>query len=266
MRKACLILFAALLTLSACEWGKPPVAEENIFTDTLTYQYKTISERGPDCGNKPDSDCTHITIKYPEFKGHANLNDTIKSKLLNIFMAEKPDTSFSEYTKNFINQYIEFKKDDPRTDIFFVLESYSKVVLQDSGLVTLEIGGYNFQGGAHGGAYTGYINWDTKADKNLTLDDILTDGYHTDLTKIAEGLFRKEEKLTDTSSLANDYFFKDNRFALNENFLVTPLGLKFLYNQYEIKPYAAGQTELLVPYAQIKKLMRPNTVVSHYVK
>jgi hypothetical protein len=47
----------------------------------------------------------------------------------------------------------------------------------------------------------------------------------TELTKIAEQIFRKNEKLTDTSSLARDYFFKDNKFALNENYSITPAGI-----------------------------------------
>jgi hypothetical protein len=93
----------------------------------------------------------------------------------------------------------------------------------------------------------------------------LVDGYHSELTKIAEQIFRKNEKLTDTSSLARDYFFKDNKFALNENYSITPAGFKFVYNQYEIKPYAAGKTELLLPYSQIKKLMRPQSVAAQYI-
>jgi hypothetical protein len=86
------------------------------------------------------------------------------------------------------------------------------------------------------------------------------------LTKVADSIFRKQENLTPTASLKNDYFFKGDQFSLNKNFLITPLGLKFLYNQYEIKPYAAGQTVLDIPYAQIKTLLQPGTVVDRYIK
>ena len=55
-------------------------------------------------------------------------------------------------------------------------------------------------------------------------------------------------------------------FALNDNFLVTPVGIRFLYNEYEIKSYAEGQTELLIPYNKIKSLLRPQSVVSQYLK
>ncbi|GAA4307372.1 hypothetical protein GCM10023149_00910 [Mucilaginibacter gynuensis] len=257
----------SLLALGSCQWGNTPTQTDGILKDTLTYQYQTLKERAPDCGNKPDSACTVVTLNYPEFAGKKALNDSIKRNLLTMFMlSEKPDTSLKSMAAHFIKSYLDAKKDDPRTQMFYTLDSHAKLIAQDSALVALEVGGYTYQGGAHGGSYTGYINWDIKKDKSVTLSDILVAGYNDKLTKIAEGIFRKNEKLSDTASLANDYFFKDNKFALNNNFSLTPLGIKFLYNQYEIKPYAAGQTELLVPYGDIKSLLQPNSVVSQYVK
>jgi len=130
----------------------------------------------------------------------------------------------------------------------------------------LEVGGYIFEGGAHGHTLSFFFNWNTKARKSIELADILKKGYQDSLNKVAESIFRKNEKITDSASLALDYFFKDNKFTLNNNFLITPVGIRFLYNQYEIKPYAAGQTNLLIPYAKIKSLLLPHTVVSQYIK
>ncbi|MES2064783.1 MAG: DUF3298 domain-containing protein [Bacteroidota bacterium] len=260
-------MLLAALGLSSCKWGEPQKqAPPAIFTDTVAYTYQAIHERAADCGSKPDSACTVVDIKYPVFKGTPVLNDTVKHKLLNIFMlGEKPDTSLSSLAKNFLKSYTDAKKDDPRTEMFYTLESYVKVIRQDSALLALEYGGYSYQGGAHGGSFTGFVNWNVKTDKPVTLGDILVDGYKPQLTKIAEKIFRKDEKLTDTSSLANDYFFKDNKFALNENYSITPAGIRFVYNQYEIKPYAAGQTELIIPYSQLKTLMRPKSAASQYI-
>jgi hypothetical protein len=261
------LLCLMVLGLSSCEWGSMPKKEDHpIFKDTLVYTYKTIHERAADCGNKPDSACTVVKIKYPEFKGQTVLNDTVESKLLNIFMlSEKPDTSLKDLTKDFLKAYTDFKKSHTKTEMFYELDTYAKVILQDSALVSLEYGGYTFQGGAHGASFTGFINWNPKANKEILLKDILVDGYNAQLTKIAESIFRKDEKLADTASLAGNYFFKDNKFALNENYAITPLGLRFMYNQYEIKPYAAGQTKLFIPYTHIKTLLRPNSVAAQFI-
>ncbi|RYU92187.1 DUF3298 domain-containing protein [Mucilaginibacter terrigena] len=262
------ILLLAVLALSSCEWGAPAKKEPNaVFTDTVAYTYQKIYERAADCGNKADSACTIVKITYPQFKDKAVLNDTVKNKLIRMFIMDdsKPDTSLKNMAADFLKSYTDFKEDDPRTEMFFTLDTYAKVIGQDSALIALEYGGYTFQGGAHGASFTGFINWDGKTNKNVTLDDIFTNGYQPQLSKIAEKIFRKDEKLTDTSSLARDYFFKDNKFALNDNYSITPAGIRFVYNQYEIKPYAAGQTELLLPWAQIKTLMRPQSAASQYI-
>ncbi|PAW94164.1 hypothetical protein CKK33_11950 [Mucilaginibacter sp. MD40] len=261
--------FLSVVLLSACQFTTPTNKQSHdIFNDTLVYQYQALHERATDCGNKPDSSCTAVNIKYPVFKDARMLNDTITKRLTQMFLMDDkmPDTSVTAMAKKFIQAYDDFKKNEPKSAIYYTLDSYAKVLLQDSALVTLECGGYTFQGGAHGASYTGFINWNPKVGKNINLNDIIAEGKYNELTKVAEGIFRKNEKLADTASLARDYFFKDNKFALNNNFSVTPTGLRFIYNQYEIKPYAAGKTELLIPYSSIKNILRPNTAVSQFVK
>ncbi|MEN0053994.1 MAG: DUF3298 domain-containing protein [Mucilaginibacter sp.] len=269
MKTTYLICFIALsFTVASCQWGVPKkAAEATTEHDTLAYTYKSVHERAADCGNKPDSGCTVVKIKYPVFTGQQKLNDSVVRNLTSLFaMDGRRDTSIELMTKNFLKSYTDFKKTDPRSAMYFDLDLYATVLFQDSSLTALGVGGYTFQGGAHGSSATFFINWDTKANKNIRLDDLFKPDYHDQLKAIAEKLFRKSEKLNDTASLARDYFFKDNKFALNDNFSVTPTGLKFVYNQYEIKPYAAGITTLVIPYSPIKSLLRPNTVVAKYIK
>ncbi|MDB5148361.1 MAG: hypothetical protein JWQ57_2381 [Mucilaginibacter sp.] len=265
MKNLCLLFFV-VIGLSSCQWGVPKKVTEKP-VDTLHYTYKTIKAKAADCGGKPDSSCTVVKINYPFFDSAKTLNDTITRKLTVMFaMDGKPDSSLELMTQKFLKAYADFRKTDPRSGMFFTLDDSVKLIHQDSSLTTLQVSGYSYQGGAHGGSFTGFINWDVKAGKNLRLDDIFAAGYHEKLTTIAEGIFRKNEKLADNASLADNYFFKDNKFALNENFSITPIGVKFLYNQYEIKPYAAGITTLFIPYAQIKSLLQPGSVVSQFIK
>lgn len=267
MKKICGICFIALaFAFTSCQWGVTPKVENEAVKDTLKYAYKTIHQRAQDCGNKPDSTCTVVSVKYPLFEDRQALNDSVKRRLISLFyMDGKPDSTLELVSKKLFTDYEDFKKADS-SEMFFTLDSYAKVLMQDSSITTLEIGGYTFKGGAHGASFTGFINWNTRANKSITLNDLFIPGYADKLKAIAEGIFRKNEKLSDTSSLARDYFFKDNKFALNNNFSVTPLGLKFVYNEYEIKPYAAGITELFIPYSQLKPLLQPNSVVGKFAK
>lgn len=257
---AALFLFIGTIT-AACNWSKSPKHVPAITKDTLAYQYQTFKQRADDCGNKPDSACTVISIKYPVFSGESALNDTVMHHVTSLFrISEDEGKSLSALAEQFMDTYHK----DKHRQIPYTLSTQVTVVRQDSNLVAMELSGYNFMGGAHGSSIISFINWNTATKHQITLADILTDGYEEPLTAIAEKIFRKQENLSDTASLKTDYFFTDGRFSLNHNYLITPVGIRFLYNQYEIKPYAAGQTSLLIPYTAIKSLLKPNTVISQY--
>jgi hypothetical protein len=253
--------------LFACQWGVPHNKTKPAITiDTLVYSYKTIKERASDCGNKPDSSCTVAKITYPVFVDRNALNDSVINKLTRAYYNGKPANTVDEQAKSFVKFYEDDaagKADHPEAP--YTLESNAAVIRQDSGLVTIQVDRYAYTGGAHGSDYTGFINWSTKDNKAIQLSDILKDGYRDKLTPVGEKIFRAQEKLSDTGSLAN-YLFANGKFTLNNNFLVTPIGIRFLYNEYEAKPYSEGPTELLIPYVQIKSLLRPNTVISQYIK
>lgn len=241
-------------SLASCNWSATGNDEPAITTDTLIYTYKIIKQRAVDCAEKPDSACIVAKIKYPIFPGQKVLNDTISQHLLLQFgIADKSGNSLQQLA----DQYLKAGKD-------FKLNISTDVIRQDSSILLIQLSGYRFSGGAKGYYLTNFINWNTKAKKKIALEDILVDGYQKELNIIGEKIFRKEEKLSDSTSLKPAYLFKDGKFSLNNTFLITPIGIRFLYNQNEIKPYPAAETNLLIPYSQIKSLLRPNTVVTQY--
>ena len=85
-----------------------------------------------------------------------------------------------------------------------------------------------------------------------------------ELTAIGESIFRKDENLSSTANLENEYFFENSKFYLPQNFYISDKGLVFLYNPYEIKPYVAGTTELIIPFSSLKNIVKPNTILSSY--
>src|SRR5690606_12490211 len=126
----------------------------------------------------------------------------------------------------------------------------------------LLIESYIYTGGAHGGSFLSYINWDNQARKQISIYEVLKPGSEDSLRVIAEKIFRRNEGISSTDPL-KQYFFEDNKFVLNNNYLFSPEGIKFLYNEYEIKPYSSGRTELLIPYEAIRHLLKPESAISH---
>lgn len=253
------------LLLSACFNNTGKRQKPDITTDTLTYAYQNIKETATDCSTKPDSTCTTANIKYPVFVEQSALNDTLTRSMLKLFDSD-PDKDLQTLAKSFITSYDAWKKAHKAATSHFKLNLNAIVVHQDSSLLCLRMDGTSLAGNKHPIALTKFINWNTKAEKPILLDSILIKGSYTKLTAIAESIFRKQENLKDTSSLARDYFFKGGKFSLNNNFIITQVGIRFLYNQYEIKPYNAGTTDLFIPYSQIKALLKPNTVLAQYIK
>lgn len=221
------ILFVMIAcSLASCQWGTSTEDKPAITTDTLQFVYKHTKHK--EAGLQTD-------ISYPIFKNQPVLDDSLNNYLTN-------ETATGN--RNF----------------------HAVVIRQDSSLTIIEINEiFKGPGKSAKNTITYFINWNTKKSGIIKLSDILNGQYPDQLNKIAETIFRKNENLSATASLSG-YSFKNGQFALNNNFLITPIGLKFLFNSGEAKPDSYGQVILFIPYSQILTLLRPNTVIDQYHK
>jgi hypothetical protein len=273
------ILFASLVILlwSACSgnkqqptavgnWAaKTTVTTKGRSKDTLTYTVKKIEAEAHDCAEKKEEMCSEANIEYLVFSGRPKLNAFIANKLIWICSSDDDKTTnVDSLGKNFINMYYKYKKQNPNFTNGFLLGADVSITDQNSETITLNIAQDEFTWGAHGSHMYLFINWDKKRDQSIALTDIFVDNYEGPLRKIAEGILRKQENL-DARAPLSDHLLID-KFVLNNNFHISPKGVSFFYNEYEIKSYADGPTDLLIPFQSIKHLLRPNTVISQYIK
>ncbi len=121
---------------------------------------------------------------------------------------------------------------------------------------TLSFESNGYSGGAHGYYTVTYTNVDIRTKKSLSLQDLFLPGSQKRLYQVALSYYKTARNLNPSQSLTQDGWF-ENRFRFAENFAITPYGLYFLYNQYEIKPYAEGQTSFFLPYGAIGDLIDP---------
>jgi hypothetical protein len=94
----------------------------------------------------------------------------------------------------------------------------------------------SFTGGAHGSYSTVYRNF-TKDGKEIFLDDLFVKNYENKLQEIAKKAYKNYRNLKPDQPLTDDCWFKDE-FALASEFAITNKGLYFIYNSYEVMPYA----------------------------
>lgn len=117
-----------------------------------------------------------------------------------------------------------------------------------------------YYGGAHGAEGLIYANFRPATGESIRLTDIFKEGFAAALNAVGERCFRESEGLSPRASLKEGGFnFPDDRFQLNENFAIGGDGLTFYYNTQEISStHAAGPTKLLLPYADVQNLLRPD--------
>lgn len=116
---------------------------------------------------------------------------------------------------------------------------------------------YNgYTGGAHGYHGISYHNIDKRTQESIKLSTLfLPDANQTFHIRAAQ-YYKEEQGLKPNQSLVDDGWF-ENKFVLAENFALTPRGIYFYYNSYEIKSYADGPTKFMLPYSAIRDIIDP---------
>jgi hypothetical protein len=111
-----------------------------------------------------------------------------------------------------------------------------------------------YTGGAHGMVETSYFLIDPAEKKQIHLRDLFRDGTAEALQERVEAALRVYSGLAEGEPLSSGYYFDDSVEELPDNFCLTPQGITFHWNPYEIAPYAVGPVEITVPYAEVEEL------------
>ncbi len=135
------------------------------------------------------------------------------------------------------------------------------VVEKSHDIIVVVLGNYEYYyGAAHGGGTTETYNIDLHTGKILGLSDILQAGYGKDLKRIAEQIF-----IAENGAEGWDFTPGNGDFALAHNISFTRKGMVFVYDAYEIGPYAAGSPSICIPWKQLKKLLIEGSLIQDFI-
>ncbi len=277
-------LMLAWLIPSACgqqNGQRPPDAarEMNIAktvspaaADTIVYQMAAFEKKVGDCkGGK--SGCAVVAIQYPEIVGAASL--PIKDALSNLKREylftpvyrgdneKKVSINSAEgFAADFFNDFQTMMKASPGYISSWEIERKMTVIDNRPPLMCLKISTYAYTGGAHPNTNTVYVNIDTRTGKRILLRDIFKANFAEKLRPIAERFFRKQCKIPEGKRWSDlGFFFKNDRFELNDNFILGKSGITFYFNPYEIGPYAYGKMKCKIPFKNIRDLIKENPFI-----
>lgn len=135
-----------------------------------------------------------------------------------------------------------------------------RVIMNESGFLTVENASSAFEGGAHGNHGSGYHTLDIATGKELKLADLVKPGFEEKWAALGRAEILKSHGQKPEASLKEAGLF-DDKLELNENWFLVPGGIGFSYSPYEIAAYAMGSIEFTLPWKDIIDDLKPGTKV-----
>lgn len=254
------ILFLAAATLLlACGSDQ----EETIQFGTVQAD-KTVQLSNDD--NSPS--CTvHLELAYAtDDNGHKAevVNNAIQRRLLdveNLTMQQAADSFANVYTsnykKNFLPLYNQDRGDEKKHawyEYHYVIKTETQIGYRGASVYDIFLDYY--EGGAHGINQHLTMNFERETGRTLSLADVFAPGYEHQLNVI---LLKALQEKTGTKNITElhdrGYLYSMDMFP-SENFVLGEETITFIYNPYEIAPYAVGTTELTIAYSELENILK----------
>jgi hypothetical protein len=237
------------------------IQEKRSIDPGFSYTLQTFKHTSENC-NQDSASCARYEVTYPVFSGLDSLvTRTIEQKINASVSMGNPEANgwnMQQIANEFVKGFDDFRKEtEDMESMEWYYQANVSVELSIDTLISLSVQDEYYTGGAHGGSNTYFINIHPKSGKEVTLRDLLKPGFEKPLTQLGEKAFKTVHDLKDSVSYSNFGFdFPDNKFQLNDNYGFPAEGIMFVFNSYEIAPYAVGPTTIIIPYEQLKDWLK----------
>ncbi|NYT60970.1 DUF3298 domain-containing protein [Alcaligenaceae bacterium] len=252
------LMAASALVLSACASGPssnisliPVQTAEQTSKDGLFTQAVKWERKKPAC----QGECPTLKLDSIVFPGIPRLTELIDHALVVMTgignSQQPPYDTVAQYEDYF------WKVAAPRDSALLA----AKTRYRNKHLTVVELNTWQYlTGGAHGISATQFLNWDNATGKVLGLDHVLEPGkqaaYVAALQEVHSQWLAKNPDAQQDPATYNRIW----PFQPSNNFGFTDQGLMVKYDSYEIAPYSSGQPELLIPYASLRGILRPEYI------
>ena len=179
---------------------------------------------------------------------------------------DAPLDSLRPYAERFSSDYFDiYGRDSKEVDRWLQYEftANMRVDALTDRLVTYKTIVYSYLSGAHGQTFVRYANFDMQDLRLLRTEDLFVPHAADSLRPLlVEGLkaYWKEDgqPVMTTEQLDDIIWDSPSQLALPESVPgLTPQGIVFLYQSYEIAAYAAGLPVVTIPYQDLPDVLTP---------
>lgn len=258
MRKLFFPAFAGLCVLFVVSC-KPKETSIEKKSAQLISESQQVTQKH--CLDKANEKCAEFSITYPIFSGGdttiiSALNKSVQGYVLSAIggNAELPfKQALDSVGKAFIQMYLDDLKDMPDMPGGYTTEITHKIALSNAKVVTIEIDGYSFTGGAHPNPFALLASYDlSKGAKPLGINDLVQD---TNAVRPALEKAYKQSKGLKASDPITDVIYPEiKQLPMPANVGLAAEGIRFFYNAYEVAPYAVGASDVLLTWEALGDL------------
>lgn len=224
----------------------------------LFFENQSLTKSEGEACEKPENQCTVISIDYPVATGPKDVSEKINNSLQEYIIdivttVEDSSTStFEELADNFIADYINTAKSFPEEPTWEAYVSGS-ITQESEHLVSISLNSEIFRGGAHGYRALSFLNFNPETGERYSHDDLFT----PEFKGYAEKIFRREQEIPAEENInSTGLWFENDVFQLPLNIGFDGENVILIYNAYEVAPYAAGNFHIEIPKEEVQPYLK----------
>lgn len=255
----------AIFVLFSCK--KKEIFEDGI-PKNMMKQFITDSVKVEDSIKISDS----LTAKYSgsvlifkDFQNEVLLDSIYKNAGLQIAKRGFSKEGLIEVLNNEKQNYFKKTKQDFKEGYssdfqkIWYQDSNMKIISNKNDILVIQYSSSGYLGGAHGFYGESYKNFDLKNNKVFQLTDIFKNLEKINWNDILMKKFNQLDFDGEKKGDNKDILLVD-KIPANNNFYFDEKNFTFVYNQYEIAPYAVGVVEIHVPFSELKPYLKQEFV------
>lgn len=217
------------------------------------FVFKDLEQESESCLLSPEN-CLTIWIQYPYFVQQKGIDhDYLNQQVLSLLLGDSAEglKSPEDLANWYMQEHQQTLKASSITAEWQINKEITPTFIHAQ-VVSLKLESFEFTGGAHGNGLVLYQNLQVLNQKSLQLADIMVSNYQKRLNDLAEIAFRKSRELNLNDDLAAAGFeFGAQGFEVNQNYGLTPIGIEFVFNAYEVASYAMGTSQFTITWDEL---------------
>ena len=200
-----------------------------------------------------------VSVSLDSVVANENIDSTAAVKINNYIVTKMLGQSSYLSVKEAIDAFIEKKKEEFKAEEY-LMTCYDHIIgtadVGLNGVINYTFHEDYYGGGAHPTQLVTIQRFDMQTGRTLGLWDVFSDSCSNTLKGLLTKKLMDREEVKTLDELHEKGFLEMVDMFLPQNFWMDKDSLSFFFNQYDIAPYALGQTSLSFSYEELKPYLK----------